>query len=125
MRAYEQQYFNTLVAVATERFIERTIYRNEGAEKALHLLKQDPYGENVWLDRFVHSFFEEFLLNNAAGYCIVLQALANRSYNFLEISENETVKIINLLERTAKQSFETLLLQKAEEAIEQNILFGG
>lgn len=126
MHPYEQQYFNTLISIATERFTERAIYHNDGAEQALRLLKENPYGESIWLDRFVQSFFEEFLLDNIAGHCIVLQALANLPYEVISTheSENGTIKIEVQLERMAKQAFETLLLRKAEEAIEQNILFG-
>lgn len=127
MHPYEQQYFNTLISIATERFTERAIYHNNGAEQALHLLKENPYGESIWLDRFVQSFFEEFLLDNIVGYCIVLQALANLPYKGMKTYEleKEPIKIEIQLERMAKQAFETLLLRKAEEAIEQNILFGG
>ncbi|CCQ98306.1 hypothetical protein CULT_830034 [[Clostridium] ultunense Esp] len=36
MNPHERQYFNLLLAMAVERFCERIIQRNEGAENALY-----------------------------------------------------------------------------------------
>lgn len=60
MNDYEKQYFNTLLQIATERFVERAVQRSEGVENALHLLRTDPYGNGVWLDKFVDAFLKNF-----------------------------------------------------------------
>lgn|SRR5690625_457843 len=125
MHAYEQQYFDTLVGIATDRFVERAIYHSEGAQKALELLKENPYGKNLWLDRFVQSFFEEFLLDNVSGYCLVLQALANNTFHKEILTNSSSITISELLEKLSKKTFESLLIQKSEEVLEQSILFGG
>lgn len=123
MTDYEKQYFNVLLHMATERFVERVIQRQEGAKKALQSLRKDPYGEGIWLDQFIDAFFEEFLLNNLDGYSFILQALANREYDVMKLTMNETT-VEKLLEIIARDVFEQLLLQKVEEALEQNLVFG-
>lgn len=124
MNDYEKQYFNTLLQIATERFVERIIQRNEGAKNALDNLRKDPYGEGVWIDKFVNAFFEEFLLDNPAGSSFILQALANRVCHF-QYTTLENMTVGNVLENMAKELFEQLLNQKVEEALEQNLAFGG
>ncbi len=124
MNDHEKQYFNTLLQIATERFVERMIQRSEGAHNALQLLRSEPYGEGVWLDKFIDAFFEEFLLDNLAGSCFVLQALANRRYDVqYDLFKDKSVE--QIIEMMAKDAFEQLLKQKAEEALEQNLAFGG
>lgn len=124
MNDYEKQYFNTLLQIATERFVERIIQRCEGVKNALLQLRADPYGEGVWIDKFVNSFFEEFLLNNPAGSCFILQALAKRPFQS-EQSPSEVLTVQEIIENIAKKVFEKLLQQKAEEVLEQNLVFGG
>lgn len=124
MNDYEKQYFNTLLQIATERFVERIIQRNEGAKNALDNLRKDPYGEGVWIDKFVNAFFEEFLLDNPAGSSFILRALANRVCRF-QYTTLENMTVGNVLENMAKELFEQLLNQKVEEALEQNLAFGG
>lgn len=124
MNDYEKQYFNTLLQIATERFVERAIQRSEGVKNALQLLRTDPYGDGVWLDKFVDAFFEEFLIDNPAGSCFILQALANRRYNPKHFSQQETT-VEEIVQKMAKEVFEQLLIQKVEEVLEQNLAFGG
>ncbi|MED3661753.1 hypothetical protein P4476_07655 [Ureibacillus terrenus] len=124
MNDYEKQYFNTLLQMATERFVERALQRSEGAENALRLLRTNPHGEGIWLDQFVDVFFEEFLLNNPEGSCFILQALAKRKYHFQNIPGHEST-VEEIVEKMAKEVFENLLKQKAEEVLEQQLAFGG
>ncbi|NLI67232.1 MAG: hypothetical protein GX374_01110, partial [Bacilli bacterium] len=56
MHEFEMQYFHTLLQMATDRFVERITQRQEGAKNALKHLQADPYGEGVWLDKFVDAF---------------------------------------------------------------------
>jgi hypothetical protein len=124
MNPHEQQYFNLLLAMAVDRFSERIIQRNEGAMNALELLRTNPQGEGIWLNEFVEAFFRDALLDNPAGSCLILQALANQRVNDLSnIVDRETVG--DILQALAKQTFATLLYRKTEEALEQTLAFGG
>lgn len=124
LHEFEMQYFHTLLQIATDRFVERITQRQEGAKNALKLLQADPYGEGVWLDKFVDAFFEEFLLNNPAGSSFILRALAQRTYDARNMAQ-KAATVENLLERMAKDVFMQLLKQKVEEALEQSLVFGG
>jgi hypothetical protein len=124
MNPHEQQYFNLLLAMAVDRFSERIIQRNEGAINALERLRTNPQGEGIWLTEFVEAFFRDALLDNPAGSCLILQALANQRVNDLSnIVDRETVG--DILHALAKQTFATLLYRKTEEALEQTLAFGG
>ncbi|NGQ94364.1 hypothetical protein G3578_04130 [Brevibacillus sp. SYP-B805] len=124
MDPHEQQYVNLLLAMAVDRFSERIIQRNEGAQNALDRLRTNPQGDGVWLNEFVDAFFRDALLDNPAGSCLILQALANRRLNVPSpIFERATVG--EVLQEMAKQTFATLLQQKTEEALEQTLVFGG
>lgn len=124
MNPHEQQYFNLLLAMAVERFSERIIQRNEGAQNALRLLRANPQGDGVWLNEFVNAFFRDALLDNPAGSCVILQALANRRlHGPAPVFEHATVG--EALQEMAKQAFAALLQHKTEEALEQTLAFGG
>lgn len=124
MEAHEQQYFNVLLSMAVERFSERIVQRNEGVEHALEQLRTNPQGEGVWLDEFVSAFFREALLDNPAGACFILQALANRKVmDPARLFESATVG--DVLQKMAAQTFAVLLRQKTEEVLEQTLAFGG
>lgn len=124
MDPHEQQYVNFLLAMAVERFSERIIYRNEGAQRALNRLRENPQGEGVWMDQFVDAFFRDTLLDNPAGACLILQALADRRINrTLPVTEGTPVS--EILQVMAKHAFADLLQQKTEEALEQTLAFGG
>ncbi|BDG47382.1 MULTISPECIES: hypothetical protein [Parageobacillus] len=124
MNPHEQQYVNLLLAMAVDRFSERIIQRNEGAQKALERLRTNPQGEGIWLNEFVDAFFRDALLDNPAGSCLILQALANqRVHDLSNIAERVTVG--EMLQEMAKQTFAALLHRKTEEALEQTLAFGG
>jgi hypothetical protein len=78
MNLHEKQQFDFLLMTAAERFSERLIQRNAGAENALKKLRHDPQSEGVWLDDFVKVLFQDFLLDNTAGACFILEALEKR-----------------------------------------------
>jgi hypothetical protein len=124
MNLHEQQYFNLLLAMAVDRFSERIIQRNEGAQKALERLRENPQGEGIWLNEFVDAFFRDALLDDPAGSCLILQALANQRVNDLS-NIVERVTVGEILQEMAKQTFAALLHRKTEEALEQTLAFGG
>jgi hypothetical protein len=115
MDLYQQQQFGFFLQTATERYVARLEERFRGADGALTVLKQDPNGDGVWLDQFTEAVFEDFLLNNIAGSCFILQCLPKRS---VEVSEPGTVE--STLIQMAKKLFADLLLQKTIESLEQH-----
>lgn len=124
MEPYERQYVDLLLAMAVERFCERLVHRNGGAANALNRLRSDPNGEGIWLNEFVDAFFRDSLLDNPAGACLILLALANRKREAVN-GPAEPTTIGEALEQMAKAAFGALLRQKTEEALEQTLAFGG
>lgn len=114
MEPYQRQQFDFLLYTAVDRFSERLIQRNAGVEHALARLRDDPQGEGVWLDEFVRALFNDFLLDNAAGACFVLQALQKRS-----VAAPAPGTIDAQLREMAARAFADLLARKTAEAMEQ------
>ncbi|MFV9507247.1 MAG: hypothetical protein AB4911_22075 [Oscillochloridaceae bacterium umkhey_bin13] len=119
MEAYQRQQFDFLLLTAVERYSERLVQRNEGAANALARLQADPQGEGVWLDQFAEAIFRDFLLDNVAGACFVLQALARR-----RIPSPAAATIETMLQTMALRAFADLLAAKTSEALEQQIGYG-
>lgn len=116
MEAYQRQQFDFLLMTAVERYVERLVQRNEGAENALTRLRAAPQGEGIWLDEFAQAIFRDFLLDNAAGACFVLQALPRR-----RVAPPEAATIEAMLQAMALRAFADLLGAKTAEALEQQI----
>lgn len=116
MEPYQRQQFDFLLLTAVERYVERLTQRNGGAEPALTRLRCDPQGEGVWLDQFALAIFRDFLLDNAAGACFVLQALPRR-----RVAPPEAATIEAMLQAMALRAFADLLGAKTAEALEQQI----
>lgn len=121
MELHARQQFDFLLNAAIERFVDRAEQRCGGPVPALERLRTDPNGEGVWLDEFVEALFVDFLLDNAAGSCFVLQALARRPAPVVAPVTGDSVQ--QYLERLARQSFAAVLRLKAEEALEQRQAF--
>lgn len=117
MELYERQQFDVLLQTAVERYVERLQYRNDGALPALERLRSDRMGEGVWIDQFVDAFFEDSLLDNAAGAGFILRALASRPAPKLSPKQNQTVE--QFLIACSKAVFMDLLYQKTEESLER------
>jgi hypothetical protein len=120
MEAYQRQQFDFLLMTAIERFVERIVQRNGGPDAALERLRADPQGEGIWLDTFAQAIFRDFLLDNAAGACFVLQALARR-----HAVPPTPGTIEQMLNQLALRSFADLLARKVEEALEQQSGYAG
>lgn len=116
MEAYQRQQFDFLLMTAVERYCERIVQRNEGAEQALARLRADPQGEGIWLDQFAQAIFRDFLLDSPAGACFVLQALPRR-----RVPPPEVATVEAMLQQMALRAFADLLGAKAAEALEQQI----
>ncbi len=114
MDPHAQQQFDFLLMTAVERFTERAVQRSGGAAAALERLRAGAGDERV----FVDALFRDFLLDNPAGACFVLEALAERHVGPLAGGELGAVLVT-----LAKQAFGDLLSAKAEEALEQAAAF--
>jgi hypothetical protein len=119
MEPYQRQQFDFLLITAVERYAERLVQRNEGAERALARLRAEPQGEGVWLDQFAQAIFRDFLLDGPAGACFVLQALARRS-----VPPPAAATVEAMLQHMALRAFADLLARKTEEALEQQLGYG-
>ncbi|MEN1680137.1 MAG: hypothetical protein AAGJ46_11130 [Planctomycetota bacterium] len=115
MDLHQQQQFAFLMQTAAERYALRLQERFRGASEGLDQLRANPEGEGVALPSFVDAIFEDFLLNNAAGACFVLQSLPKRRPP--EVTA-ETVE--ESLVAMAKRLFRDLLLDKTLETLEQH-----
>ncbi len=115
MEAYQRLQFDLLLGIAVERFVERITHRCGGYEAALARLRVDPQGEGVWLDGFVQAFLRDFLLDNPAGACFVLQALERR-----RIAAPQPGTIGAMLEQMALRAFADLLAAKTVETLEMS-----
>ncbi len=122
MELHQRQQFDFLLMTAAERFADRLVQRNQGPVQALERLKAEPNGPGVWLDEFVDALFQDFLLDNPAGACFVLQALARRR---LVAPLPQADRVETFLVALAKQLFGELLRIKVTEMLEQEALFAG
>ena len=118
MQLYQRQQFDFLLMTATERFVDRLIQRNMGADNALKRLRADPNGEGVWLDEFANAIFQDFLLDNVGGACFVLQALEKSQIDSVPSGKIETVLIA-----MARTAFTALMRSKTEEHLEQEAMY--
>lgn len=116
MEPHAQQQFDFLLLTAVERFTERLVQRNAGAVPALDRLRAEGAGGEV--RQFVDALFQDFLLDNPAGACFVLEALSTRRARPVDGGP-----ISVMLVALAKQGFGDLLCLKAEEALEQAAAF--
>ena len=120
MDLHLRQQFDFLLATAVQRYVERLEQRNEGAENALQRLAEQPNAEGVWLDDFVNAVFQDFLLDNGAGACFVLQALEKRSHREIPAGQ-----VADSLITLAKAAFAELLQSKTLETLEQRSGYHG
>lgn len=115
MDLYQEQQFGFFLQTASERYVARLEERFRGADGALEVVKHISGDGEVGSKEFTDAVFEDFLLNNVAGACFILQSLPRRK---VEAFESETVEV--MLIRMAKSLFEELLMQKTIESLEQH-----
>lgn len=115
MEPHRCQQFDLLLQLGVERFVERLEQRNGGAAPALERLRTAPEGEGVWLTEYVDVLFADFLLDNTAGACFVLEALARR-----RVAAPATGTIEVQLRDLSRRGFAELLAAKTEEVLEQH-----
>jgi len=118
---HEEQQFHFLLLTAVERYTERLEQRCLGPTAALKRLREEPEGEGIRLTQFASAIFQDFLLDNLAGACFVLQALGTQP-----VPETPKAgKIADQLGNMALAAFSTALRAKTEESLERNAVFEG
>ncbi len=117
---HEEQQFHFLLFTAVERYTERLEQRCGGPTAALLRLRRDPEGDGIWLTQFAQAIFNDFLLNNAAGACFILQALVLQP---IPVLPNANPSIDAHLQALALAAFAQALRAKTEESLERNAVF--
>ncbi len=122
MDLHVQQQFDFLLQTAVERLCLRLQEHHRGAQAALeHLTSPDQERAGAEVQQFVEALFQDFLLDNAAGACFVLQGLAGRKVPPVE--SRNCPNIETLLVSLAKAALGELLQRKARECLEQMAAF--
>lgn len=117
---HEEKQFHFLLFTAVERYTERLEQRCGGSTAALLRLRSDPEGDGIWLTQFAQAIFNDFLLNNAAGACFILQALILQP---IPVFPNANPSIDAHLQALALTAFARVLRAKTEESLERNAVF--
>ncbi len=123
MDLHAQQQFDFLLQTAVERLCLRLQEHHRGAQAALEHLAS-PNQEQAAaaeVQQFVEALFQDFLLDNAAGACFVLQGLAGRKVPPVESRNCPNIEA--LLVSLAKAALGELLQRKARECLEQMAAF--
>ena len=118
MHLHERAQVDFLLNTAADRFVDRLVQRTGSLEAGLAALRADPQGEGVWLDEFVRAVLRDFLLDNAAGYCFVLQALADRRLDGVAGLDVDGATVTDALAVLALRSFSAVLAAKVDQGIE-------
>jgi len=115
---YLKQQFELMLQDATGNFTERIVHRCGGPVNALALLADDPDGEGVFRSEFVQACFEDNLINNAAGYCFVLESLERR-----ELPADPGGPVGEVLARLAKAAFADVLTTMTAQLIQRQQIY--
>jgi hypothetical protein len=116
VQPFERQQFDLLLTDGVGRLAERATYRCGGHEAALQRLREDPEGEGVWLHEFTRNLMTEMLLDDVAGACFVLQALARRR---VTTAVPAGAPVADVLAALATDALAELLRAKTIESLEQ------
>lgn len=116
---HEEQQFHFLLFAAIERYSERLEQRCGGPTAALHRLMTDPEGDGIWLTQFADAIFKDFLLDNVAGACFILQALSSQPAVDFQPGES----LGEQLRAMALATFSRTLKAKTEESLERSAVF--
>ena len=115
MNPHERLHIDSLLAMATERFVERLMHRSGSARAARERLAQS--GDTA--ASFVEMFFVDTLLNTTAGACAVLEAYESESLPNPAVAIGEASATVGrAVERLARQVFARVLVVKTEEALD-------
>lgn len=118
MELFLSQQFDLLLQEAATSFAERCRHRCGGPDRAARALRTDPNDPELHRAAFVSAFFAEHLLDNTAGRCFVLEALARRT---LPPDPGGTVD--DVLARQAAAAFADVLTTRTIQTLEQQQIF--
>ncbi|HEY6797269.1 MAG TPA: hypothetical protein VI248_21555 [Kineosporiaceae bacterium] len=113
MELHERAHFDFLLNTAAERFVERLVQRTGGLEEGLAALRADPQGDGVWLDEFVRAVLRDFLLDNTAGACFVLENCEKRTLEGVHSGP-----VSQVVRDLAVRAFSDVLAVKVDQGIE-------
>ena len=114
MNDHERVFIDALIHEACDLLCETAIQRCEGPTNVLRKLREDPNSDGIWTDRFISMFLSENALNNDAGSCTILEALASRP-----MPSVEGKSISDVLKAASQAAFTQAVLFKADEALER------
>ncbi len=122
MDLYERQQFDFLLHTALERLGLRLQERYRGAAAALEQLGQKGDSDTISppVQEFVDALFADFLLDNAAGACFVLQGLAEQP---VPVKQLPQANLEQALVQLAKTALGRLLDRKLREHLAQLAAF--
>lgn len=118
MELFLRQQFELLLQEATGNFTERIVHRCGGPEVALERLTTDPEGDGVFRGEFVKAFFEDNLLENAAGHAFVLEALERRT-----VPADPGGPVAEVLARLARAAFADVLTTMTAQLIQRQQIY--
>ena len=103
-----------LVHDAADLLSETAMHRCDGPTAALGVLRTDPNGDGVWLDKFVAMFLAEHALDSTAGACAILEAFEKRPAPVFEGAD-----VGSAVRAASVAVFSALVRMKADEALER------
>ncbi|MBK9738268.1 MAG: hypothetical protein IPO93_01855 [Actinobacteria bacterium] len=118
MELFLRQQFELLLQEATGNFTERIVHRCGGPDAALERLTTDPEGDGVFRSEFVTAFFEDNLLENAAGHAFVLEALERRT-----VPADPGGPVGAVLSRLARAAFADVLTTMTAQLIQRQQIY--
>lgn len=122
MSPHEQLYLDSMLNLATERLVERAVHRAGSAAAARAAMTRDADAAPILLSSFVDRFFADAMLDNTAGACAVLQALADQPMPPASTLAGSG-EIGDGLRLLARATFASALAVKAEEALDRAASF--
>ncbi len=114
MASYPRALFDLVVSVAIERILDRAVARWGSEAAAAEALRSGGNEINAFIEGFSSLVVEDLGLGDTDGACFILASLERRK---VEVS-SFVGTVSELLEATARRSFEELLRGKAIEAAE-------
>ena len=118
MEDFARQHFDLLLQESADNLADRAVHRCGGEAQALAQLRDDPEGEGVWLADFVGATFAEHLLDNPAGACFVLEALARRL-----LPADDGGPVPEVLQRLARAAFGEVVAGQAAQVLQRRMAF--
>lgn len=115
MNDHERVHIDGLVHEACDLLCETAIARCAGPTNALRVLRDDPNGDGVWLDRFTVMFLGEHALDTTPGACAILECFERRPMPAMGAGGT----VAGGLQEASRAVFADMVRRKADEALER------